>query len=162
MKLTNIFTAICFSLVFFTACKKSENDDKNKNNNNNPLSATALKLVEGKWQLAADSGFTNYMGKDTTIDFYKDIDECKKDDFLTFVSNGTCINDENTNICTGHGQTQSGSWKLLENDTKLAIYDNNPDTSDLEISGNIMKLKTTWKSSAGNLVYETVTVKNIK
>jgi hypothetical protein len=163
MKLTGMIVAICCGLILFAGCKKSEDNTNNNNNNNSTTSATAQKIIDGKWQIVADSAFTNYMGKDTTIDYYIEMAACEKDNFFTFASNGAVTVDENANICSGKPQTRGGgTWVLLNNDTRLALVDDNPDTSDLTISSTQMKLKNTWKSSGGNLVYETLTLKNIK
>ena len=163
MKLTHVVMALCLGLVVFAACKKSEDEEATPNNNNNNTpSATAQKIIDGKWQIVANVANTNYQGKDTTVDFYKEMEDCEKDNFITFASDGTCTEDQNTNKCSGAPQTETGTYKLLDNDTRIAIYDKNPDTFDLVVNSTQMTWKSNWTSSGGNIVYETLTLKNIK
>lgn len=161
MKLRQVLIAVSSAVILFAACKKSE-EEKTPTNNAPTPSAIAQKLIDGKWQITADVGTTNYHGVDTTVDFYMDMEDCEKDNFMTFAADGVCTEDQNTNKCSGAPQTESGTYKLLDNDTRIAIYDKNPDTFDLEISSTQMKWKYNWKSSGGNIVYETLTLKNIK
>jgi hypothetical protein len=158
MKLTGTFVAICCGVALFAACKK---DNSNSNNNNNP-SATAQTLEAGKWQLTAAVATLNYMGKDTSEDEYSKKDACEKDNFLIFASNGTVTVDEGANKCSGHSQTSTFPWALLDNDTRLALVDSNPDTVNLEITSTQMKLKLTAPNSSGDPVTYVETYKNIK
>jgi hypothetical protein len=102
------------------------------------------------------------MGKDSTLDMYALLKECEKDDFVTFADNGITTADENTNVCSGHSQIGTFPWALLNNDTKLALVDNNPDTFDLEINNTQMKLKKITKNSSGDPMTWLITLKNIK
>lgn len=166
MKLSGIVATTC-CLALLAACKKSENSTDNNNNNNNNnnnsnLSAKGQMLVAGKWQLTASTATMNYMGKDTTADLYNEMDECGKDDFVLFASDGTCTIDENANKCPGDNQVESADWTLLVNDTKLALADSNPDTFEVEISSMQFTLKITKPNSSGAPVTWIDTYKNIK
>lgn len=158
MKITHSLTALCCGIAIFVACKKTDNTT----NNNNNISTTRQLLEAGKWQMIAGAATLTYMGKDTTIDIYSQMDECDKDDFMQFASDGKATQDENTNKCPDDAQIETATWALLNNDTKLVITDSNPDTFDLEISSTQMKLKIVKTNSSGTPVTTVQTYKNIK
>lgn len=157
MKLTGMFIAVCCAMVLFAACEKKKEDD-----NTNKLSARAQLLVAGKWQPSASTATITYMGKDSTMDLYSQWDECDKDDFVVFTDDGKGTIDENTNKCSDDQQVEHFSWVLLNNDTKLALIDSNPDTFDVEISSTQIKLKMVTPNSSGTPVTYNDTYKNIK
>ncbi len=119
-------------------------------------------LENGKWQLSAATATVSYMGKDTTADVYGQTDECDRDDFMTFAGNGRATVDEGANKCPDDKQTESAPWVLLNNDTKLAVVDDNPDTVDLEITSMQMKWKQIKPNSSGLPVTYVGIYKNIK
>lgn len=167
MKLAPITIALCCVFLLLTACKKTDDSSNSNNNtNNNPTPSTpttADLLIGAKWQESAGTATTNYMGKDTSIDIYSQLDDCDKDDFITFYSDGNCTVDENTNKCPGDDQLVTIKWALLENDTKLALVDDNPDTLDiLNLTASELKLKGISKGSAGNDIIIVRTYSNIK
>ena len=156
MKLTLVITAICCSLILFTACKKKKEDNGIAN------SPAGQMLVNGKWMMTASTATLNYMGKDTSVDEYIQMNECDKDDFVTFIKDGNAFMDEGANKCTYDNQVERATWMLLNNDTKIAIADSNPDTMDLEITTAEMKWKMTRPNSSGAPVSYVITFKNIK
>ncbi len=155
MKLSNTFAVLCCSLVMMAACKKSTNDDDNK-------SATQKMLEAGKWQQSAQIASVNHMGVDTTIDLYAELDACEKDDFVLFAGNGTAVKDENTDKCAGSAQTVTILWALLDNDTRLALVDSNPDTFDVAITASQMTLTIIKPNTSGEPVTYMSTYQNIK
>lgn len=158
MKFTPAVITLYCGIALFAACKKTDDTD-NKNNN---TSAARQALEAGKWQMIAGTATINYMGKDTSIDIYSQMDECDKDDFMQFAADGKATMDENTNKCPDDAQVETATYALLNNDTKLAIVDSNPDTFDLEISTTQMKLKITKPNTSGTPVTTIQTYKNIK
>lgn len=140
----------CSSIVLLHACKKTDNS-----------SPTAKALQDGKWVISAAIASASYMGEDTTVDLYNDMDECDKDDFILYADDGTGTIDESTNKCADDQQVESFEWVLLDNDTRLAIVDDNPDTFNLEVSSTEMKLSITKPNSSGIPITNTVTYKNI-
>ncbi len=164
MKIQHSVLAIYSCVLLFAACVKTVDpvDENGGGNNNNSLSTVGQLLVDGKWQLKASTATAQYMGKDTTADLYADMDDCEKDDFIQFASDGTVTRDENLEKCPGNPQSATLTWKLMENDTKIAIYDNNPDTLDLEVSGTEMKFKQTKTNTSGMPVTYFDVYKNIK
>jgi hypothetical protein len=103
------------------------------------------------------------MGKDTTVDLYAvDMDECDKDDFVLFITDGKGTIDENTNKCTDDNQVENFTWALLNSDSRLALVDSNPDTFDVEITSAQFKIKFTGLNNSGDTIYYVDTYKNIK
>jgi len=164
MKLLNTFIGLSF-LAFLAACTKTDNNNNtgNNNNGNNNAYTPSQLLIAGKWQIVASTATTNYKGKDTTIDLYAVMDDCDKDDFILFAANGSGTIDENTNKCADDQQIETFTWALLNNDTRLALVDSNPDTVDVQsITATEMKLKMTKPNSSGVDVITVQTYKNIK
>ena len=155
MKLSDALVGACCALTLLASCKKNDEPDK-------PLSAIGKMLVDGKWQMSAYTGTVNYMGTDTTADLFAQEDECDKDDFVLYFSNGTATIDENTNKCADDDQVGTLNWELQNNDTRLALIDANPDTFDLEASPTEMKIKMTKPNSSGIPVRLVWSYKNIK
>lgn len=161
MKLTGRITALCCGLTLLAACTKSEDNPGNNNNNSN-LSDKGKLLVAGKWQPSAHMGTATYMGKDTTFDYFPEMDQCEKDDFVQFADDGTGTIDENTNKCAHDNQVENFTWALLDNDTRLALVDSNPDTFDIvELTTEHLKFKTVWTNSSGIPITDVYTYKNI-
>lgn len=154
MKPNLSYVALCCALLLIAGCKKKDNADNS--------SAQKKMLEAGKWQMSASVATTVYKGKDTTMDVYSQMKECDKDDFYIFASNGKASVDENTNKCADDNQVETAPWVLLNNDTKLAIPDDNPDTFDLEITSMQMIWKQTKLNTSGVPVIYTSTFKNIK
>jgi hypothetical protein len=164
MKLNSIYITLACGIITFSACSKSNSTDSSNNytNGNNTPGRSDL-LEAGKWQVITNTVTTIYKGKDTTIDMYALTDECDKDDFIIFASNGTATVDENTNKCADDQQIENFTWALLNNDTKLALVDSNPDTVDIvELTATEMKLKMTKPNSSGVETTMAQTLKNIK
>lgn len=150
MKLNYTATFLICALLPFAACQKKDNTPAQK------------KMLEaGKWQIIGSTATTNYLGKDTTVDLFAGMDACEKDDIITFFGNSTTTIDEGANKCAWDNQVETAGWVLLENNTKIAIYDSNPDTMDYEISSTQLKLKITKANSSGVPVYYISTYKNI-
>jgi hypothetical protein len=155
MKLTNAFAGVCCGILFVAACNKSKNETDNK-------SAIRQMLENGKWQQSAYTGTVNYMGVDSTADLYSQRKECDKDDFIFFYDDGKATIDEGANKCPDDAQIETAHWTLLDNDSKLAIVDDNPDTMNLEITNTQMKLMIVKLNSSGLPVTYVGTYKNIK
>lgn len=130
-------------LMLVGACNKKNKDDST------PKSAQRVLLESGKWRLTAYTATLNYSGADSTIDLYATMSECDKDDFLLFGANGKATMDEGANKCAYDAQIETAGWVLLNNDTKLVLADNNPDTMSLEISAMQMKLTQVKPNSSG-------------
>ncbi len=162
MKLTG-FVALC-AVVLFAACNKSEDPKDDTKPGDTPGKSAKRQLLEaGKWQLTAEIATANYMGKDTTVDLYADMEECDKDDFVVFAGDGTVTVDENADKCDDDNQLETFTWALLDNDTRIALVDSNPDTFDIiELTATQWKFKKTEANSSGVPVNWISTYKNIK
>jgi hypothetical protein len=155
MKLAVTLVILLGCMALVTACTKGENGEN--------TSAQKQQLVAGKWQISARTATTHYMGNDTTIDLYPEMDECDKDDFILFAANGTGTADENADKCSGDNQVESFTWMLLQNDTKLLVADSNPDTMDvLQLTGAQLKLQLTSLNTSGVPIYTVETYNNIR
>src|ERR1043165_4923753 len=142
MKQLSFMAVVCCVLLAFQGCKKSDDD--------NTHSPARYNLLNGKWQMTAYTGTATYMGKDTTADFYALMEPCDKDDFIIFADNGTCTQDENSDKCAKDQQVETATWYLLDNDTKLAIIDSNPDTmSVVALTPSELKLQSVGANSLG-------------
>lgn len=146
------------------SCDKEEAPASNNNpDNNSNLSSQGKLLVAGKWLMSANTATGVYMGKDTTVDYYIDMDACDKDDFILYASDGTGTIDESANKCADDNQVENFKWVLLNNDTRLALIDSNPDTFDVvELTATQLKFKITANNSSGVPITEAFTYKNIK
>ncbi len=154
---------LLFSLsLLVVACSKTNNDDGDDNTAPEPTSVIEQQLVAARWQLVAETATATYNGKDTTADLYADLDSCEKDDYIEFSSTGTVTRYEHINRCSGNPASSTFTWKLIDSDKKIAIYDSNPDTFDLEISSNQMKFTDVKLNSSGVPVTYISTYQNIK
>lgn len=80
-----------------------------------------------------------------------------------FFDDGSCTQDENTDKCANDQQVEHASWYFLDNDTKLAIIDDNPDTmSVVSLTTNELKLQSVGQNALGIPITWTMTWKNIK
>lgn len=158
MKLSGILAAVICGILFM-ACNKS--DDEGNNNNVTNLSEKHKMLVNAKWRLSAYTAFATLNGQDTTADLFNEKEDCEKDDIINFGADGIVVKDENRNICPNTSQLSEFTYKLLDNDTKVAIYDSNPDTLDLEVTSSQLKLIKTIPNSSGIPVTYTETYNKI-
>lgn len=150
MKPSRTLAALGAGLLLLAACKK-END-----------SAVKKLLMDGRWQVTASTATTRYNGRDTTIDLFSTWEECEKDDFVEFKSNGKAIHDDGPNRCPEDPQVGTGKYTLLDNDTRIAIIDDNPDTFALQVTPAELTISKTAPNSAGTIFHFVETYKNIK
>ncbi|HVX48717.1 MAG TPA: hypothetical protein VHB48_01120 [Chitinophagaceae bacterium] len=141
-----------FMCLVAAACKKD----------NNSQSDEAI-LTSGKWQMSDAS--VMLPGSPISVDVYDSIPTCIRDNFYVFAPGGTATIDEGATKCgDSDPQTTTGSWKLLENNTKLQALDPLTGASAnftlLEINSNDMKVQDT-ATYEGYTVTATVTFKHI-
>ena len=99
-----ILPALIFS---FAACKKSHNDTPQK-------TKTEL-ITQSNWKF--DHATATCCG-----DISSQLPACKKDDILTFASNGTGVDDEGATKCNaGDPQSSNFTWNFASNETMLHI-----------------------------------------
>lgn len=142
-KVQFLLAALAFMTVF-SACKK---DDE-------PNGKTKEDLLTGKkWKLTAatvDPAIFNIN------DWYAQMEECSKDDYIEFKKGGQAVFDEGTVRCTGEPQTQTGSWIFNADQTKLTVSDpdEDPITYDIiELNDNTMKAKYSDRDPDTNINY---------
>jgi Lipocalin-like domain len=108
--LKRIQTLICcafFASLLFTSCDKKTVDP--------PTSKTKTELLTtGTWKFST----ATVGGADAS----SAIEACKKDNILTFVSNGTGSLDEGTTKCnSGDAQTNPFTWAFQSNETVIYV-----------------------------------------
>lgn len=122
------FAALVLCLAF-GACQKSGDDD-----NDQPPTKTEI-LTSGSWRITEYEADT--LGDGTfEIDIYSlFFEDCDKDDFLVFKTNGNLDFDEGPSKCDPDDpQVATISWRLLENETKLEIAGDAYDIAELNNS----------------------------
>ena len=169
MKISYKIITLLFGLAVFAACTKSDTDNGSDNNtgssNNNPTPQPTKKelLTNAVWQVTGATLTTKQNGKDTTADVYTQMDDCEKDNRITFMSDGTYTVDEHTNKCAGEPQSITFTWALLENDTKLALVDSNPDTLNVdELTTTKLVISITKPNPPNEPVTARQTLTNVK
>lgn len=120
--------------LFFVACKK----DKSKTN--------ADLLKDGKWQMVAGVLYGVQNGQEFHEDAYADLDECEKDDFITFDDNKIYI-DQGADLCDPNdSQVETANYTLSEDGEYIIFEDGFMGGSDssriLELSESTLKIKT--------------------
>ncbi|MBW8682985.1 lipocalin-like domain-containing protein [Chitinophaga rhizophila] len=109
-----LLTAVTASMFF--SCKKEDNKPTGC-----PINTTN---IAGTYRM---TGIQYTPGpNETPIDFMKFMDECEKDDMMTFASDGKYTYDDAGTVCETEGSDE-GVWKL----------ENNRITIDGEVKGNI-------------------------
>ncbi len=112
------FHAILGMAILFSACSKDDDDDNGvtPNKNNTEL------LTAGKWQQTAFKQTHQENGETITEDYHAQLENCSKDDYTLFATNGTVTFDEGATKCdAADPQSTSGTWKFIENETKLVF-----------------------------------------
>jgi hypothetical protein len=117
MKQTLGILCIISAFITLSGCKESAEDET-------PIVKTKTQLLTtGSWMMS------DWVVND--VSDWKSVNVCSKDDFSTFKSNGTVINDEGALLCvTGVPQTNTENWSFNAGETKIVI---DGDTSDLKL-----------------------------
>lgn len=159
MKFTHQLSIVLIAAILFAACKPNNDDDAA------PAKSKKEILITGKWKATGFVAVTDTAGKTSTEDWFKDMEPCEKDNFLTFNSDGTVTNDEGPLKCDpGDPQTYSGgTWELMNNDAQMKLVDGTDiQTADvIELNDNTFKLSMKETLSNGTLTL-TATYTHIK
>ena len=102
-------------------------------------------LVNKRWKMSALTGTLTVNGKTQTIDAFGQVDACNKDDFTTYKTDKTYVDDAGATKCTTEPQTDTGKWDVNSDQTKLFQTDSqqNNFTFDLvEVSDTKLVLST--------------------
>lgn len=100
--------AIAFSMLALTTSCSDDDEDINK---------TEV-LTTKKWTLTKEE--IEFQGERTDI---TDQDDCEKDDFFTFATDGSYKNEIGTDDCDGWQETSSGKWSWDDGEKTLVIND---------------------------------------
>lgn len=147
-----ILSAVILSVVMvFSSCKKDEDDAKSKKDI----------LVAKTWQITAitiNPGMD--LGDGTIItDLFAFMDDCAKDDFMTFKTDGSYTTDEGASKCDeADPQTSQGTWAINADETQMTI-DGEPATIK-EMTEN--KLIVTTTDTEEGVTYTTSITLSVK
>lgn len=145
----NFISKISLSLLLASTLFASCNNNKNSapQPQPEPKPKTAQEMLTAKsWKMTAGTAKTVFMGQTSNQDIMAMMESCEKDNIEKYLANGNFTNDEGATKCDpADPQTfDSGTWQLLENNTKLKrIYGAN-DTETLDVislSETTMKLR---------------------
>lgn len=128
-----------------TACKK----DKEM-----PAKTKSEQLVNKRWRLSALTGTLTVNGKTQTIDGFAKYPACNKDDFTTYKTDKTYVDDAGATKCSTEPQTETGKWDVNSDQTKLFLTDSqqNNTTFDLTEVSDAKLVVTTVDNSQGTPV----------
>ncbi|MCF8459064.1 MAG: lipocalin family protein [Bacteroidales bacterium] len=147
---TLILIAIAGSFLIVSSCKKDDDDPVNKK-------AT---LTANSWKLSAmtvDPAFP-FIGSN----IYLWLEDCSKDDLMTFNENGTYTNDEGATKCDDADPqiVEQGSWAFNTDETQLIMTDSDTTYTNTIVSLSSSKLKMTQTQEEEGTVY-TITVEMV-
>lgn len=160
MRLQTSIIALTSGILLFAACKKTEKDP-------DPTPATKSKkeiISEGKWQYSALSFIVKMNGKDTTMDAWSLLEDCDKDDFMTFTASGTGTIDEGATKCDpADPQIENLTWEFQDNETYVKVTNNDGPTrmKIIELTATQAKYETRTLIGADSATVVS-TFKNIK
>ncbi len=114
------------------------------------------KLCDKNFKVTAISvnpGF--FDGNATITDWYASsyFPQCQKDNLINFKTNGTCIEDESTVVCSGSAQSTPGTWLWNTNETILTITQGTVVSSINVITNDGATLKGTVTETANGTNY---------
>lgn len=112
------FLVLSISLsTVLTSCKKEETASSTTSS-----SATKTDHLAGKsWVLKSAKIAPTFTQAGITIDdLYKTMDACDKDNTMTFKTDKTFVTDEGATKCDPKApQTETGTWALIDSETKI-------------------------------------------
>jgi hypothetical protein len=137
-----LFMSLLSMTFLFSACKK---DDE-------VITKTDL-LTSGAWKATAltiDPAFPTFDNEGnitgSTNDLFAMMEDCSRDDIISFKADKTLIMDEGASKCdNADPQKNSGSWSFNSDETTLTItVDGDPQTMTImELTDKVIKLKAT-------------------
>jgi len=128
-----VLLATCTALSF-ASCKKEDAASKKE------------LLTTGTWKVVA---LTAQAGP-VTYDLYKEMDDCDKDDYLTFKPDGVIEYNAGATKCEeDDAQVETGTWKFTDNETKLVMGEGEEkqEATILSLTKSELKVSTTETES---------------
>ncbi len=140
-----IFLAI---LPVFISCKKDADTVE-------PVKTNTELLTFGSWKLTAATINSENNG---ITDMYAEMDNCAKDDIMTFKTNNTFVADEGATKCnTDDPQTELGTWIFSTDEKIITVDDDSYPIKTLSSTTFIIE----WQELEDDLVYTyTITFKH--
>jgi hypothetical protein len=112
-----VLSAVACSVVLFNACKKSDDPTP-------PANSKKDLVVNGKWKWTGLSSVVMVGGTETLVDGWSIVQDCDKDDIMTFSADGTGTIDEKALKCDPTApQIKNITWEFLNNETQVKVTD---------------------------------------
>jgi hypothetical protein len=110
---------LLLAAVALGGCKKNDSTSPS------PTASRTDMLTAKNWRISAQTySVAINNGTPTVSDEYANETACERDNFIKFNTNKSLIADEGATKCSSSDpQTQSGTWDLTTNDTKLTLAD---------------------------------------
>jgi hypothetical protein len=145
-KLLKQISVIAIITVLFSACKKDEDNTPKPT----PQPTKTDILTGSDWVM-----------KSVIVDgsdIFSLMDECEKDGFTKFKSNGVYIDDEGALKCNSSDeQTSEGVWKFISNESQLLI--DNLDSMNIELlTTDSLKVSITYDDDGTDKTIKTTFV----
>ena len=152
-KLNLLFVLLLGLIVSFSACKSDDD------NNGGVKTADQYLTGASAWKITAGtiSPAVEFNGMQITDYYAFFMQDCEKDNFLTFSGSGTTgtfVEDEGAVKCNeSDPQTENGTWEFLENYSKLKIVEGSDimelnvvsiDASKIVVSGDNVEAGVTY------------------
>ncbi len=148
-----LFTSLLALVGSMGSCKKETNTDL---------------LTDHPWvikSMTISPAIEDPLTGSTITDFYNSLyyPTCAKDDFLTFLEDGTSLADAGTTLCGGEDQVTEGTWAFNSDETKITFDAGTEDEllyNIIELSGDTFKSSYTEVDATDGTTYTfTVTAK---
>lgn len=129
--ISKIVLGAMLASTLFTSCK-----DKKQVDPEPPKPKTAQEMLTAKsWKMSASTSKFSFMGQNFTENIMDEMEVCEKDNLEKYNANGTFTNDEGATKCDANDPQiyESGTWQLLENNTKLKRINNKNETATFDV-----------------------------
>lgn len=138
-----LFLSISLALLAFTSCKKDKDNTPSKE---------PEELILGDWQVTSASlspAVDWFSDGDTTTDAFTKEKPCRKDDYVTFKSNGTFeINEGATKCNSGDDQITYSTYTLSY---PYISFDNLTTAKIEQLDNSTLKMSTDIEMLDGNV-----------
>lgn len=146
-----MMTAVAVLALTFTSCKK---DEENPTPSPAPAPTKTQLLTAKSWKMASM--------KVGTMDYFGFLPACQKDDFLTFKTNMTVVDDDGATKCDpADPQTETSGWSFINNET--AILSESTDTLKIiKLTADTLKVETKFENDEGKREIANMTFITVK
>lgn len=165
--------ALALGLLFFASCDKANETTTPAPTTPTPTTPAPTTptpktkkelLVDGKWQWVGLEFVTTVNGQDSLVDGWSVVEDCVKDNIMTYSADGKGTIDEMATKCDpADPQTKTLTWELMNNDTEVKVTDDEGThvITIMELTATKAVLRQTTTSGGSPIVVQQ-TFKNIK